>query len=57
MVRENEKRQFFLVCGLGGVREVKCIHRALYKWPGWEMKTMLNNGRGKGGGASAEPDE
>lgn len=32
---------------------------ALYKWPGLELKTMLNNGKEqKGGwGISIEPDE
>ena len=45
MLREGEKRQFFSVWGLEGVRKVTLGIGGLYKWLGCEMKRMLSNGR------------
>ena len=47
MLREGEKRQFFSVWGLEGVRKVRLGIGGLYKWLGCEMKSMLSNGGGR----------
>lgn len=61
VLREGEKRQFFSVWGLEGVRKVTLGIGGLYKWLGCEMKRMLGNGRRRKeeGGKSnfCEPDE
>ena len=54
-----KKDNFFFSLGLGWVKGGKTHLWALYKWPGWGLKTMLNNGKEQKGvwGTFIEPNE